>query len=295
MGMRWSRKAGGSVVAMVLIGGLAIDRTAAHAQEPPAFTLTIQGNPVVGETLTAVPSDPSLVTGYEWRRCTTEPPSCIVIADAAGDSYLVVGEDAGKYLEVDAQSPGTTATASTALVTHPPPPPTPEPTPVPTPQPTPVPTLEPTPSPGSGQTEGAGTFAQAGTRAAPPPAEPWPSSFVAAPLPLLHPFPVVRVKGVILERGALITLLRVKAPSDAIVAARCDGPGCRLRRRSVGPGRISALERFLRIGTRVTVRVFKPGAVGKYVRFVIRDGTAPRRLDACVIARRAKPAGCPTA
>jgi hypothetical protein len=112
---------------------------------------------------------------------------------------------------------------------------------------------------------------------------------------LLRPFPVVRIKGRLLGGGALVTLLRVRAPSTATVDVRCNGPRCRLRRRSFGSGHITALERFLRAGTRITIRVSKPNAVGKYVRLVIRDGAAPHRRDACLIPGSGKPAECPPA
>jgi hypothetical protein len=95
--------------------------------------------------------------------------------------------------------------------------------------------------------------------------------------------------------GALISLLRVRAPSRATVDVRCDGPQCRLRRRSFGSGRIGALERFLRSGTRITIRVSKPNSVGKYVRLVIRDGRAPKRRDACLVPGSGKAVECPQA
>ena len=55
------------------------------------------------------------------------------------------------------------------------------------------------------------------------------------------------------------------------------------------------LERFLRAGTRVTIRVSEPGAIGKYVRFVIRDGSAPKRRDACLAPGGTEPVSCPRA
>ncbi|HTE62058.1 MAG TPA: hypothetical protein VK631_17030, partial [Solirubrobacteraceae bacterium] len=125
-----------------------------------------------------------------------------------------------------------------------------------------------------------------------PPAAPAPA---ALPPPLLRPFPVVRVKGTLLRDGARISLLRVRAPATATVDVRCNGPRCHLRRRSVGGGRIAALERFLRAGTSITVRVSNPQAVGKYVRLVIREGAAPRRRDACLMPGSDKPVECPAA
>jgi hypothetical protein len=111
--------------------------------------------------------------------------------------------------------------------------------------------------------------------------------------PLLRPFPVVRVKGTLLRGGALISLLRVRAPARAAVEVRCNGPRCRVRHRSFGGGRIPALERFLRARTRITIRVSKPNSVGKYVRLVIRNGTTPKRRDACLMPPSGKPVECP--
>jgi hypothetical protein len=118
---------------------------------------------------------------------------------------------------------------------------------------------------------------------------------VELPAPLLRPFPIVRVKGTLLRDGALITLLRVRAPSTATVDVRCNRLRCRLRQRTFGSGRIARLERFLRAGTRITIRVSKPNAVGKYVRLVIRDGRAPKRRDACLMPGSGKPVECPRA
>ena len=53
------------------------------------------------------------------------------------------------------------------------------------------------------------------------------------------------------------------------------------RRSSRSPGRIRAFERFLLAGTRITIRVIRPGYIGKYVRIRIpcgRETLAPRRL-----------------
>ena len=111
----------------------------------------------------------------------------------------------------------------------------------------------------------------------------------------LRPYPVVRVKGTLVPGGAHISLLRVRAPATATVDVRCDGPGCKLHRRSSGGRRVKSLERFLRARVRVTIRVTKRGTVGKYVRLVIRDGRAPKRRDACLVAGDRRPAPCPPA
>jgi hypothetical protein len=55
------------------------------------------------------------------------------------------------------------------------------------------------------------------------------------------------------------------------------------------------LERFLRAGTRVTIRISKANAIGKYVRLTIRDGSAPKRRDACLLPGEGAPVACPAA
>jgi hypothetical protein len=306
--MSWSRKASCVVVVTALAGGLALARAPAGAQTASGLTaVAIEGQPIVGATLTAVPTpaDSGLAIQYRWRRCAPGlQAECARVH--TGPTYTVVTADVGRRLEVRAVYEiggvvSRTTSERTAVVTDPSAPaptPTPAPTPAPTPVPTPTPTPTPTPIPGPGPDPDPQprTFEQSAPQQSAPPAAALPATaFTADPLPLLRPFPVVRVKGVILRGGARITLLRVRAPSTATVVARCDGPRCQLRRRSVGTGRISALERFVRAGTRITIRVYEPGAVGKYVQLVVRDGTAPRRRDACVVATYSRPAECPDA
>jgi hypothetical protein len=307
--MSWSRKASCVAVVTALAGGALLARAPAGAQTAPGLTaVAIQGQPIVGATLTAVPTpaDSGLTIEYRWRRCPPGPQaSCTRIANAPTvPTYTVVAADVGRRLEVRAVYEvggvvSRTTSERTAVVTDPSAP-APTPTPVPTPAPTPVPTPTPTPGPGPDPDPQPQpqprTFEQSAPQQSAPPAAALPATaFTADPLPLLRPFPVVRVKGVILRGGARITLLRVRAPSTATVVARCEGPRCHLRWRSFGTGRISELERFLRVGTRITIRVYEPDAVGKYVQLVVRDGTAPRRRDACVVATHSRPAECPDA
>ena len=105
----------------------------------------------------------------------------------------------------------------------------------------------------------------------------------------------MRIKGALAPGGARVTLLQVRAAAGAAVLVRCEGRGCPRRRWSARPGRIGALERFLRAGTRITIRVAQPGTIGKHVRFVIRDGKAPFRRDACALTGRVASIRCPDA
>ena len=115
--------------------------------------------------------------------------------------------------------------------------------------------------------------------------------------PLMTPFPVVRIAGRLLPRGAWVRLLVVTAPPGAVVTARCRGTGCPLRplrRRSHGrPVRIRGLERRLAARTRLEIFVRQRGLVGKYTRFRIRaGGRSPLRADRCLLPGRGTPVSC---
>jgi hypothetical protein len=277
--MGWSRKARWILVVLALTGGLM------SALPPPASAqvvaiVTIEGQPYVGSTLTAVPHPDEPTAEYYWHTWRDPlPPDCSIEPLATGPSYTVAATDLGDRLAVCAVSrPGAVPvemwSEPTSVVTEPPPRvPTPAPTPAPTP--TAIPTT--------------------GRALAPTASTPQVGSGTEAPLRYLRPFPVVRIKGMLVRGGARVTLLRVRARSTATVRVRCDGPGCRLRQRSSGTSRIAALERFLRAGVRITIRVFEPGSIGKHVRIVIRDGERPARRDACLVLGSAKPVECPPA
>jgi hypothetical protein len=272
--------------------------SAGVADVPVLGSVTIQGKAVVGSTLTAVvvANDPAAVIEYRWQRCTTaKRADCSRIKEATdAPSYTVTAADDGDRLAVRAVAVvGGVQMAAwsqlTSVVTGPTPP-VPTPTPTASPTPTPDPGADPAPDPD----DSASTFDQSGGASPSPPAAKPAAPSVKAPS-YLHPFPVVRVKGTLAPGGARISLLRVKAPNKASVHVQCKGPRCHVRRRSVGGGRVGALERFLRAGTTITIRVSRRGYVGKYVRLVIRDGSAPRRRDACLLPGSTKPASCPPA
>ena len=114
---------------------------------------------------------------------------------------------------------------------------------------------------------------------------------------LMIPFPIVRIAGRLLPRGAWVRVLSVTAPRGAVVTARCRGTGCPLRplrRRSQGrPVRLRALERRLAARTRLEILVRQRGFVGKYTRFRIRaGGRSPLRDDRCLLPGRRTPVSC---
>jgi hypothetical protein len=238
------------------------------AAPPEVSAVAIVGDPVVGHTLTAhvtVTGAPAPSVFYQWLRCAA---ACVEIVDATGAAYLIAAADAGHRLAVRA-----TATNSAGLASKQSPPSDAVPEPV-RPQ----------------------DFDASGSTPAPTPQDPRlpeQSSPISAPPRYLRPFPVVRMKGRLAPAGAHVTLLRVTAPRGSMVRVRCAGAGCPLRRRSVGPGRIRALERFLAAGVRITIRIWKPDRIGKHVRIVIRNGRVPARHDACILPGEDKPGSCP--
>ena len=123
------------------------------------------------------------------------------------------------------------------------------------------------------------------------------------PIPLMAPFPVVRIAGVTFGGGLKLRLLKVQqAPAGAIVIVRCRGRGCpsgaTRRVTAAGPHGVPAIvfgrfERYLRAGAVVEVLVSKAGVIGKYTRLRVRRGKLPERVDLCLDAAGVRPIACP--
>jgi PKD repeat protein len=113
----------------------------------------------------------------------------------------------------------------------------------------------------------------------------------------MRPFPIVRIAGIVLERGALVQILSVRAPRGSIVRVRCRGKGCPTgslaHTSSTRLVRFHAFERRLQAGVTLEVFVRKAGKIGKYTRFLIRAGKAPARVDRCLMPGRERPVPCP--
>jgi PKD repeat protein len=126
------------------------------------------------------------------------------------------------------------------------------------------------------------------------------SSASSAKLAMLSPFPVVRIRGVILRGSARLNLLSVKAPAGARVKVVCHGRGCPKKKSVVlrvasgkSAVRVRSLERRLRSGAVIEVFVTAPGRIGKYTRITIRSNAAPARRDLCLQPGGSKPGACP--
>lgn len=118
---------------------------------------------------------------------------------------------------------------------------------------------------------------------------------------LLSPFPVVHIRGRIFGSAVHIDVLSVRAPGGAMVRVRCRGRGCprrtvAVRARSTGRAvRLRRLEHRYAPGAVLEVFVTERGLIGKYVRFTIRRGRAPSRVDLCVAPGAKRPSRCPGA
>jgi len=244
---------------------------AARADEAPSFVSkpVVQGDPVVGSALTAVATwtgDPTPTATYRWGRCPATSNICPEIKGATAPQYVLTAADVGSRIAVEITLDNYTervsrTSAATAVVT---------------------------------------------ARAAPAPApSPAPPSVAPAKIPqtaasrtprptLLHPFPVVRIRGFFAKSGARITLLSVRGPQKAQINVRCVGRGCPVSELTLPNAnvRLHGFERFLRAGIQLQIRVTRPGRIGSYTSFLIRSRKAPLRVDRCLPSRSTKPVRC---
>jgi len=122
-------------------------------------------------------------------------------------------------------------------------------------------------------------------------------------LPLMRPFPIVRITATRVSSGVKLRLLSVQASAGARITVACSGRGCPVKSQSrvAAAGKVGGapiafrrFERSLPAGLTLVVRVSKPGVIGKYTSFRIRRGKLPVRTDACLVPPSAKPIPCPS-
>ncbi len=125
---------------------------------------------------------------------------------------------------------------------------------------------------------------------------------------LLSPFQLVRISGTLTATGARIRLLSVRAPRGALVRVtvspacprgRHASRRCRVLHAAATVGRSDAIDfrglaRAYRSGTVIVVRVWRADLIGKYTRFTIVRGRAPRRVDQCLVPSATRGSRCPT-
>jgi PKD repeat protein len=119
----------------------------------------------------------------------------------------------------------------------------------------------------------------------------------ARPPTLLSPFPIVRLTTRGTRRGARVLRLGVQAPPGSRVSVRCRGRSCGARdevrvARTARALRFPGVQRRLRAGVVLEIRITAPGRIGKYTRFRLRRGGPPSRVDLCLAPGAAAPAAC---
>jgi hypothetical protein len=119
-------------------------------------------------------------------------------------------------------------------------------------------------------------------------------------IPLMSPFPIVHLNGILRPKGIELRLFSVTAPLGATVIVRCHGRRCPFRKRTRSvqspkrsnsksvPGvrsiRIRGLEsRLLRAGLSLRLFVTRGAEIGKYTRIDVRRGRLPARIDRCLL------------
>jgi hypothetical protein len=127
---------------------------------------------------------------------------------------------------------------------------------------------------------------------------------VAPPaLPLMQPFPIVRITSTGTRSGIRLKQLSVLASRGSKVTVLCRGRRCPLKTQShmatASRGRstfveFKRFERSLAAGVILEIRISKAGQTGKYTRFTVRRGKVPVRSDACLDGLAVKPVVCPS-
>jgi hypothetical protein len=298
---RWVRAAVAAALpvlaAVLLIPAWAPADTPRLHVDPPV----ISGVPVVGEDLAASArwfgGPPPDVVAWQWSRCDSGGGACTDLPDEISHRYAVGPDDVGFVLRVrvtvaNSRDSATAQSDPTAVVEMPTP--TPQPTPSPSPSPTPTPTPSPTPTPTPTPTP-FGDPGHTDPAAAGQPPAPAVTAPDAAALPLLDPFPVVRIRGLLAAAGARVTLLTVRAQRGVRIVVRCRGRSCpRHLAQATKVRRVRQLERYLRAGTRIDVVITKRGYIGKWTTIRIHAAAPPTRRDRCAYPNGRRPVPCPT-
>jgi hypothetical protein len=127
---------------------------------------------------------------------------------------------------------------------------------------------------------------------------------VGAPaVSLLKPFPLVRIVSTRSGSGLRLSVLSILAARGARVTITCRGRGCPLKKQSkvasakVGLASVSfaRFQRTLPVGTKLEIRVYEPGKIGKYTSLSVRRGGVLRRVDRCLAPDGTTAMTCPTA
>ena len=255
---------------------------------PPALGATITQAPTISgpsseSTLTAsagawTPTDAT--ARYDWLRCDASGAGCAGISDVCGRLYYIQPADPGSSLRVRltvTESNGQADSVVSAAVAI-------SPYVFPSNRDNTCVQVTPT-GPGAG-TFTSGSQTGAGTTPSP-----------TTSLPLIDPFPVVRIAGRFKGNRTTLRQVAVNAPRGTRIRVSCAGRGCPSSRRAIAVKlvRVRALQRTYRPRATIEIRVTEPQKIGKYTKVTTRRGKAPLRVDRCLMPGKSRPVKCPTA
>ncbi len=111
------------------------------------------------------------------------------------------------------------------------------------------------------------------------------------------PLPVVTLQGTVDAKGTVrVSKLQIRAVRGTRVTIGCRGHACpfkTLRRIMITSTlRLKKLERKLKPTMTLTMRIARPGQLGKFVRYKVRRKKSPKRTDACLDQTTGKVRGC---
>jgi hypothetical protein len=124
-----------------------------------------------------------------------------------------------------------------------------------------------------------------------------------AAVPVLAPFPLVRIVSSRIGSAVRLRLLSILASPGAHVSITCKGHGCPVKKESkiaaagkVGLASVSfgRFQRTLPPGTTLEIRIYRPGEIGKYTALIVHRGGVLRRLDMCLSPNGLRPMTCPS-
>ena len=99
--------------------------------------------------------------------------------------------------------------------------------------------------------------------------------------------PLVTLQGEVDAKGGVkVSKLLVRAKRGSIVSITCEGKSCPFKpstqRMITNSLRLTRLERKLKAPTTLTMRIARPGQLGKYVQYKLRRKQSPLRTDDCL-------------
>ncbi len=107
---------------------------------------------------------------------------------------------------------------------------------------------------------------------------------------------VIDINGSLSGAFTRVKLLRVHAPKGTTVLVMCKGKGCPKKVSKRGKGRalrFKAFERRFRAGTKLIVRITRPGFIGRQSTWTMRSGKRPKRVNRCLVPGAKKATKCP--